>query len=154
MYDANVLGTERVLRAALAEKAGKVVYISTVAAFGNTRGQVVDEAYEHPAAEFTSYYEETKYRAHQVAKRMAREEGLPLVIVQPGGVYGPEDHSELGNTMNQFLKGRLPVLAVSRPRPQPGARRGRGRTGSSWPSTRAPSASPTSSAARSRRCGG
>ncbi len=110
MYDANVLGTERVLRAALAAKTGKVVYISTVAAFGNTRGQVVDEGYEHPAAEFTSCYEETKYRAHQVAKRMAREEGLPLVMVQPGGVYGPEDHSELGNTMNQFLKGRLPVL--------------------------------------------
>ena len=111
MYEANVLGTERVLRAALAAKTPKVVYISTVAAFGNTGGEVVDESYEHPGSSFTSYYEETKYRAHQVAKRMAREEGLPLVMVQPGGVYGPEDHSELGNTMNQFLKGRLPVLA-------------------------------------------
>lgn len=111
MYDANVLGTERVLRAVLDAKTPKVVYVSTVAAFGNTRGQVVDESYDHPASDYTSYYEETKYRAHQVAKRMARDEGLPLVMVQPGGVYGPDDHSELGNTMNQFLKGRLPVLA-------------------------------------------
>jgi nucleoside-diphosphate-sugar epimerase len=110
MYEANVLGTERVLRAALAAKVPKVVYISTVAAFGNTRGQVVDETYEHPAQGFTSYYEETKYQAHQIAKRLIADEGLPCVIVQPGGVYGPEDHSSLGQQINQFLAGRLPLL--------------------------------------------
>ena len=42
------MGTENVLRAALEAKVPKVVYISTVGAFGNTRGQVVDESYEHP----------------------------------------------------------------------------------------------------------
>ena len=50
MYEANVLGTEHVLRAALDAKTPKVVYISTVAAFGNTHGEVVDETYEHPGA--------------------------------------------------------------------------------------------------------
>ena len=48
MYEANVLGTERVLRAALAAGTPKVVYVSTVGAFGNTHGQVVDETYQHP----------------------------------------------------------------------------------------------------------
>ena len=110
MYEANVLGTETVLRAALEQKVPKVVYISTVAAFGDTHGEVVDESYEHPGTEFTSYYEETKYRAHQVAKRLIAEEGLPCVIVQPGGVYGPEDHSALGTTINQFVDGKLPML--------------------------------------------
>jgi dihydroflavonol-4-reductase len=109
MHDANVLGTERVLRAALEEGTPKVVYISTVGAFGNTHGQVVDEGYEHPGADFTSYYEETKYQAHQVAKRLIGE-GLPCVIVQPGGVYGPDDHSAIGTQINQFLAGRLPML--------------------------------------------
>src|SRR3954447_24378791 len=60
MYEANVLGTERVLRAALAAGTAKVVYVSTVAAFGNTHGEVVDESYEHPGDDFTSYYEQTK----------------------------------------------------------------------------------------------
>src|SRR6476469_6636851 len=68
MHDANVGGTERVLRAALEANVPKVVYISTVAAFGNTHGEVVDESYQHPADDFTSYYEQTKYEAHQVAK--------------------------------------------------------------------------------------
>ena len=83
MYEANVLGTENVLRAALDAKVPKVVYISTVAAFGNTHGEVVDETYEHPGGSFTSYYEETKVEAHRLAKRLIAEEGLPCVIVQP-----------------------------------------------------------------------
>lgn len=109
MYEANVVGTERVLRAALQAEVPRVVYISTVAAFGNTHGQVVDESYRHPGADFTSYYEETKFRAHEVARRLIAE-GLPCVIVQPGGVYGPDDHSAIGRQIHQFLAGRLPLL--------------------------------------------
>jgi dihydroflavonol-4-reductase len=100
-----------VLRAALEARLGRVVYISTVAAFGNTKGQVVDEDYEHPGTSFTSYYEETKVEAHRLAKRLIADEGLPCVIVQPGGVYGPDDHSALGQQMNQFLAGRMPLIA-------------------------------------------
>jgi len=111
MYEANVLGTENVLRAALDAKIAKVVYVSTVAAFGNTRGQVVDETYEHPGGGYTSYYEQTKVEAHKVAKRLIADEGLPCVIVQPGGVYGPDDHSAVGKQMHDFLAGRMPLLA-------------------------------------------
>jgi dihydroflavonol-4-reductase len=111
MYEANVIGTENVLRAALEAKLPKVVYISTVGAFGNTKGQVVDESYEHPGTSFTSYYEETKLEAHRLAKRLIAEEGLSCVIVQPGGVYGPQDHSAIGQQMNQFLAGRMPLIA-------------------------------------------
>jgi nucleoside-diphosphate-sugar epimerase len=110
MHEANVTGTETVLRAALEANLPRVVYISTVAAFGNTNGQVVDESYEHPGTSYTSYYERTKVEAHRLAKRLIADEGLPAVIVQPGGVYGPDDHSALGRQINQFLAGRLPLL--------------------------------------------
>jgi dihydroflavonol-4-reductase len=110
MYEANVLGTERALGAALKAGTPKVVYVSTVGAFGNTHGEVVDESYEHPGREFTSYYEQTKYEAHQVAKRLIGE-GLPCVIVQPGGVYGPNDHSAIGTQIKQFVAGKMPMLA-------------------------------------------
>ncbi len=111
MYEANVLGTERVLKAAKAAGTPKLVYVSTVAAFGNTHGEIVDEGYEHPGKEFTSYYEQTKYEAHQVARRLIADEGLPCVIVQPGGVYGPDDHSALGAQINSFLDGKMPLIA-------------------------------------------
>jgi nucleoside-diphosphate-sugar epimerase len=109
MYDANVRGTERVLDAAFQAGVGRIVYVSTVNVFGNTRGEIVDETYERPAGEYLSYYDETKYLSHQVAKeRIAK--GAPIVIVQPGGVYGPGDHSELGNVIDQTRSGKLRAL--------------------------------------------
>ncbi len=110
MREANVGGTERVLGAALAAGIAKVVYVSTVGVFGDTHGQIVDESYEHPAEEsFNSEYEKTKWEAHQVARRLIGE-GLPGVIVQPGGVYGPGDTSSIGALLAQFLSGRMPLI--------------------------------------------
>jgi nucleoside-diphosphate-sugar epimerase len=109
MRAANVGGTERVLGAALEAGIPKVVYVSTVGVFGNTHGKVVDESYEHPGRDFTSCYEQTKWEAHQVARRLIGE-GLPCVIVQPGGVYGPGDTSSIGQLLDQFLAGRMPLM--------------------------------------------
>lgn len=111
MEDANVRGTERVLGAALRNRIPKALYVSTVAVFGNTRREVVDESGPLGTGE-TSFYEKTKVEAHRVAKRL-QSEGLPLVIVQPGGVYGPGDHSQLGNVMRQLVEGRLPAKAFT-----------------------------------------
>jgi nucleoside-diphosphate-sugar epimerase len=108
MRDANVGGTERVLGAALAAKLPKVVYVSTVGV-GQTHGKTVDESFEAPDGPFTSCYEETKWQAHQVAKRMIGE-GLPCTIVQPGGVYGPGDESSIGQMLDQFLAGKMPLI--------------------------------------------
>jgi nucleoside-diphosphate-sugar epimerase len=109
VFDANVRGTERVLDAAIEIGVPKIVYVSTVGVFGNTHGEVVDENYQRDDGDFLSWYEETKYRAHEVARdRIAR--GAPIVIVQPGGVYGPGDHSELGNIIDQTRTGKLRML--------------------------------------------
>jgi nucleoside-diphosphate-sugar epimerase len=109
MREANVRGTERVLDAATAAGVGRIVYVSTVGVFGNTHGQVVDESYKHPGDSFLSCYEETKYQSHQVALDRIQK-GAPIVIVQPGGVYGPDDHSELGNMIDQMRTGKLKLL--------------------------------------------
>src|SRR4051812_48781238 len=109
MYDANVRGTERVLDAAFQAGVGRIVYVSTINVFGNTRGEVVEEGYERPGNDFLSYYDETKYLSHQVARERI-DKGAPIVIVQPGGVYGPGDHSEVGNVFDQTSSGKLTAL--------------------------------------------
>ncbi|MEX0993604.1 MAG: NAD-dependent epimerase/dehydratase family protein [Solirubrobacterales bacterium] len=112
MYEANVKGTEHVLDAAIEARVPRIVYVSTVGVFGNTGGKVVDETYKRNGAEFLSYYDETKYRSHQIAlDRIAK--GAPIVIVQPGGVYGPDDHSELGNMIDQARTGKLKMKMFS-----------------------------------------
>ncbi len=110
MWEANVAGTERVMNAALDAKVPKIVYVSTCGVFGNTHGKVVDETYEHPGKEFTSYYEETKLEAHRIVKRMIADQSLPAIIVQPGGVYGPEDTSQVADLLQEFFAGKLVLM--------------------------------------------
>jgi dihydroflavonol-4-reductase len=110
MEDTNVGGTTRVLDGAIAAGVLKIVYVSTVAAFGNTRGEVVDELYRHPGGSYTSEYERTKVEAHKVAVDRIGS-GAPIVILQPGGIYGPGDHSAIGAQIDQAAKGKLPAVA-------------------------------------------
>lgn len=107
MFDANVRGTERVLGAAEAAGVQRIVYVSTGNVFGDTKGEVVDENYQRTLADgFLSFYDETKFRSHElVCEHIGR--GVPIVIVQPGVVYGPGDHSEIGNLIDQLQSGKL-----------------------------------------------
>jgi nucleoside-diphosphate-sugar epimerase len=110
LVDVNVRGTERVLGAALAAGVSRAVYVSTVAVFGDTGGQVADETWERPEGlAFTSVYEQTKVEAHQRAMDICGR-GLPLITVQPGVVYGPGDTSEVGGLFTRLLKGQLPLM--------------------------------------------
>jgi nucleoside-diphosphate-sugar epimerase len=107
MFESNVAGTERVLDAAASAGVARIVYVSTVGVFGDTHGELVDESYRRDAP-FPSEYERTKVLAHEIAvERIA--DGAPIVIVQPGGVYGPGDHSEIGNVIDQTRTGKLPA---------------------------------------------
>jgi nucleoside-diphosphate-sugar epimerase len=109
MYDSNVKGTENVADSAIDAGVKRIVYVSTVGVFGNTRGEVVDETYRRPGDDFLSCYDETKFQSHEIVlDRIAK--GAPIVIVQPGGVYGPGDHSELGNMIDQTRSGKLRML--------------------------------------------
>ncbi len=112
MEDSNVGATGRVLEAAVAAGAARIVYVSTVNVFGDTHGTIVDETYRRdPADGFLSWYDETKYRAHVVAEdRIAS--GAPIVIGMPGQVYGPADHSAVGQQLSGAFRGRLPYLAL------------------------------------------
>jgi dihydroflavonol-4-reductase len=112
MWDANVGTTTRVLDAAEAAGTSRIVYVSTVNVFGNTRGLVVDESYRRDLREdFLSWYDETKYGAHEVAEQRIAG-GVPIVIVMPSQVYGPADHSGFGEQMRLAFEGRLRYRAL------------------------------------------
>ena len=109
MVEANVRGTERVFGAALTAGVSQALHVSTVAVFGDTRGEVADERWGCRSDGWTSVYQETRSCAHRRAQQISSR-GLPLVTVQPGAVYGPGDPSVLGRLLRQFLDGRLSVL--------------------------------------------
>lgn len=102
----NVGGTRNVLELMRELGVPRGVYTSTLAVFGDTHGRLVDESYRH-GGPWLSEYDRTKRVAHyEVAEPMIRE-GLPLVIVQPGVVYGPADPSPMGDTLRQYLRRTL-----------------------------------------------
>jgi nucleoside-diphosphate-sugar epimerase len=111
MWDANIGTTTRVLDAAEAARAPRIVYVSTVGIFGNTRGQVVDETYRRNIREgFLTWYDETKFGAHEVALQRSRA-GAPIVTVQPSQVYGPDDYTAVGEQLRLAHAGKLPYRA-------------------------------------------
>jgi nucleoside-diphosphate-sugar epimerase len=112
MWDANVGTTTRMLDAAEAAGIRRFVYVSTANVFGNTKGVIVDETYRRDLANgFVSWYDETKYGAHEVAEQRIRD-GVPVVIAMPGTVIGPGDHSEIGAQLGQARDGKLRYLAA------------------------------------------
>lgn len=113
MYEANVTATQRVLDAAIAAGVRRIVHVSTVNVFGDTHGRILDETYRRdPADGFISYYDETKYLAHLAAEARA-EAGAPIVIVQPGTVYGAHDHSAIGSQLKAAYDGTAGFIAFA-----------------------------------------
>jgi nucleoside-diphosphate-sugar epimerase len=105
----NVVGTRNVLETMRDMRVPRGVYTSTLAVHSDTRGRLVDETYRFKGTHLTEY-DDTKWRAHyEVALPMIRA-GLPLVLVQPGLVYGPGDQSPIHDMFVRFLAGKLPLV--------------------------------------------
>ncbi len=112
MYATNLIGTRHLLLAALQQGVRRVVYTSSVAACGlppdGTPGTEETPLDPHHLA---GIYKRTKYLAEREALWLARDEGLPLVIVNPSTPVGPGDvkPTPTGRIIVDFLRGRIPA---------------------------------------------
>ena len=85
-WQTNVGGTTAVLNAALAENVKQFIYISTIAVVGTTPTQgVIDETTPCKPQE---PYQQSKLEA-ETRVLAYYEEGLPAIVLRPGGFYGP-----------------------------------------------------------------
>lgn len=107
-YKINVEGTRNVLELMKELQIPKGVYTSTVAVNSDTQGKELNEDY-HFTGQHISEYDRTKAEAHHVAQLFINE-GLPLVIVMPGLIYGPEGTSLSDQALRDYLKGKLPMI--------------------------------------------
>ena len=106
----NVGGTEAILRAAGEASVPRILYCSSIAALGSgPQGSVGDETREHHG-DFPSIYEESKWFAHEIALGLVKD-GLPIVSVMPGAVYGPGDVSFISVLLGLYARRRLVVCS-------------------------------------------
>lgn len=112
MYAANVAGTRNLLVAAATSGATRIVYTSSVATLGNLPGaNVADESTPSTIDDMISHYKRSKYLAEDEARRLAREEGVPVVIVNPAAPFGPRDvkPTPTGAIVVRAAAGRMPA---------------------------------------------
>nr|ASZ84474.1 NAD(P)-binding Rossmann-fold super family protein [Buglossoides arvensis] len=107
----NVGGLKNVLQ--VYKEAGtikKIIYTSSYFALGSTDGYVADENQMHPGKFFCTEYEKSKAVADKIALDAALE-GVPIVPLYPGVIYGPGKVTS-GNVVARMLierfNGRLP----------------------------------------------
>lgn len=106
----NIEGTRNVLELAVELAIPKIVYTSTVAVYGDTRGTMPDETFHPQPHALLTDYDRTKHIAHYEVAIPLIERGAPIIIVMPGAVYGPGDASLVGQFMKLYYRGLFPVV--------------------------------------------
>jgi dihydroflavonol-4-reductase len=110
-YDrSNILGTRNVLSAAKELGLSRLVYSSSIIVYANDPSPMKDETSRISGDSFLGDYHRTKYYAHLEATRYFAE-GLPVILVMPASVFGPEDISDANRVFTwcrRFKRGWVP----------------------------------------------
>lgn len=101
----NVEGTKNVLEAALQAGVKRVVHLSTLMVYGTTPDGDLDET--APRHALGDLYSQTKLESEKIAFDYFTRYGLPVVIIQPTGVYGPFAQTYCLNVIQRLNTNRL-----------------------------------------------
>jgi len=107
----NIEGTANIVNLCLAHEVQKLCYVSSIAALGNLAQNetVISETTDWNPEAFHSDYSITKYGAELEVWR-AYQEGLPVVIVNPGIILGSTIWEEGSGALIQSIKKGLPFF--------------------------------------------
>jgi dihydroflavonol-4-reductase len=109
----NRAGTLAVMQAALASKVERIVYTSSVATLSLKGADgPVDETHPLEPQDAIGAYKRSKVVAERLVERMAAEDGLPVVIVNPSTPIGPRDikPTPTGRIIVEAATGKMPAF--------------------------------------------
>jgi dihydroflavonol-4-reductase len=112
MLRANVDGAVAMVRAAAEAGAERIIHCSSVAALGLIGdGTPADEATPTNPADFVGIYKRSKYLAETAVLGLARDDGMPVVVVNPAAPVGPRDikPTPTGKMILDAAAGRVPA---------------------------------------------
>ncbi len=113
LYQTNVSGTRELMLAAAAAGVGRIVYTSSVATLGLTAdGTPADETAPAAIDDMIGHYKRSKFLAEAEVLKLAEDEGLPVVIVNPSTPVGPRDikPTPTGRMIVEAAAGRMPAF--------------------------------------------
>jgi len=111
MFRANVVGTRDLMIAALEAGVERVVYTSSVATLGLVPGSSADEETPSRVEDMIGPYKRSKFQAEEVVREFARNQRLPVIIVNPSTPVGPRDikPTPTGRMILEAARGQMPA---------------------------------------------
>ena len=110
-HDVNVTGTRNVIEAAIETGISKIVHVSTVAVYGDARWPVTEASEMGPRC--FSEYARTKREGDLLVWDIYKQGRIPVVMVYPGGVVGPDDPKAAGRYIRNLLLGKMPAQVLT-----------------------------------------
>lgn len=112
MFEANVDGSQAIIRAAAEAGVERIVYTSSVATLGIVKDGVADEQTPVSFTDMIGVYKQSKYRAEEAVQQLIVDEGAPVVIVNPSTPIGPRDikPTPTGRMIVEAAAGRMPAF--------------------------------------------
>jgi len=107
----NVEGVRNVMESVLETGASKVVHVSTVGTYGKPADVPFTEESVIGPVRFSEYFQ-TKYEGDLVAWDLYKNRKLPLVMIYPAAVVGPDDPKASGKYINELIHRRLPARVL------------------------------------------
>jgi nucleoside-diphosphate-sugar epimerase len=88
--EANVLGTERLIQAAMEHRVRRFVHVSSIGIYGDRpEGSVITEDDGYDQNTGRGGYTRSKIMADQLAFWYARAQSAPITVIRPATIYGP-----------------------------------------------------------------
>ncbi len=112
LNEINVVGTIRLLEAAVEHGVEHVIYVSSAGVLGQPEGGgVVDESAPYNHATPNLYFQ-SKIAAEKAVYEFLEGHDLRVVLILPGVIFGPGDSgpSTAGQTVLDFLNRQIPVI--------------------------------------------
>lgn len=110
--EVNVIGTKNVMESAIEKGISKIVHVSTALIYGKPADGPFTEKSEVGPVRF-SEYAQTKYEGDLIAWELFDRQGLPLVVVYPGMVIGPDNPKYGAQLVRNLVERRMPVSAFA-----------------------------------------
>lgn len=111
----NVSVTRKLFHLAEELKIPKRIFMSSTAVYGNTLKKPVNETHTPEPPSF-SHYHRTKHLAHYDVIQPMMKAGMPITIVTPGSMYGPDSNYLVDHLMVSFHQRKFPLTLLFGPK--------------------------------------
>ena len=111
-HEVNIKGTRNVMEAVIATGVSKVVHVSTAAIYGNAEWPVTEAS--KMGTRCFSEYAQTKRKGDLIAWELYEKENMPLVVIYPGAVLGPDDPKAAGRYIKNVIRRKMPAQVLRR----------------------------------------